>query len=374
MRCLYCGKPLPLLKKLTGGGEFCSDAHRHKYQEEYNKLALSRLLQAQTAPSETGVFPAPGGTGLRQLAAPMPPPPMGGQRALPAPSSPALSAGPPVLPPPQQGAPNKTPPTAHHQEEKLTPSPEALRAAIAPPPPRPQSDPQPDPKEAPFLVRQHEAIGPNQRAGLFKSEFDLIIAESKPQMPDHAASDVGVIPFEWESIGAAMTASHEPDPPEAPAWRHPIEIQTVAPIAPSVAAFPVEPFPAKLIRPLQPEVPLGARYPQSVRPKLNFAPEKCAFRVLPGELRLSAARDWELNLTAPDWRPHFVTIAAPAPPPPVVRVGKSSAPPAPVASPVKSIEKPAQAQETKRSVEVFIDFSALGIFDDAPEQVRTGRR
>src|SRR5437763_9548586 len=46
MRCLYCGKELALFKRLTGGGEFCSDAHRQKYQEEYNQLALSRLLQA----------------------------------------------------------------------------------------------------------------------------------------------------------------------------------------------------------------------------------------------------------------------------------------------------------------------------------------
>src|SRR5450432_777779 len=53
MRCLYCGKQLPLLKKLTGGGEFCSEAHRQKYQEEYNKLALSRLLQTQHADSDT---------------------------------------------------------------------------------------------------------------------------------------------------------------------------------------------------------------------------------------------------------------------------------------------------------------------------------
>ena len=52
MRCLYCGKQLPLLKKLTGGGEFCSEAHRQKYQEEYNKLALSRLLQTQNADSD----------------------------------------------------------------------------------------------------------------------------------------------------------------------------------------------------------------------------------------------------------------------------------------------------------------------------------
>lgn len=52
MRCLYCGKQLALLRRLTGGGEFCSDAHKQSYQEEYNRLALSRLLQAQSKPGE----------------------------------------------------------------------------------------------------------------------------------------------------------------------------------------------------------------------------------------------------------------------------------------------------------------------------------
>ncbi len=47
MRCLYCGKELALLKRLRGGGDFCSVAHKQSYQEEYNRLALSRLLQAQ---------------------------------------------------------------------------------------------------------------------------------------------------------------------------------------------------------------------------------------------------------------------------------------------------------------------------------------
>jgi hypothetical protein len=47
MRCLYCGKELALLKRWTGGGEFCSDVHRQRYQEEYNQLALNRLLQAK---------------------------------------------------------------------------------------------------------------------------------------------------------------------------------------------------------------------------------------------------------------------------------------------------------------------------------------
>jgi hypothetical protein len=47
MGCRYCGKELALLKRLTGGGEFCSEAHKRSYQDEYNRLALSRLLQAQ---------------------------------------------------------------------------------------------------------------------------------------------------------------------------------------------------------------------------------------------------------------------------------------------------------------------------------------
>ena len=58
MRCLYCGKELALLKRLRGGGDFCSDAHKQSYQEEYNRLALSRLLQAQKKGKQTGSSPA----------------------------------------------------------------------------------------------------------------------------------------------------------------------------------------------------------------------------------------------------------------------------------------------------------------------------
>ena len=46
-------KELALLKRLRGGGDFCSDAHKHSYQEEYNRLALSRLLQAQKKGQQT---------------------------------------------------------------------------------------------------------------------------------------------------------------------------------------------------------------------------------------------------------------------------------------------------------------------------------
>jgi len=65
MRCLYCGRELALLKRLTGNGEFCSDQHKQSYHDEYNRLALSRLLQAQTKTDEvrakTGK-PEPAGT------------------------------------------------------------------------------------------------------------------------------------------------------------------------------------------------------------------------------------------------------------------------------------------------------------------------
>src|SRR5258708_1761733 len=47
MLCLYCDRPLALLKRLTGDGEFCSKEHRRIYQEEHNQLALARVLDAQ---------------------------------------------------------------------------------------------------------------------------------------------------------------------------------------------------------------------------------------------------------------------------------------------------------------------------------------
>jgi hypothetical protein len=47
MHCLYCDRPLALLKRLTGDGEFCSKEHRKIYQREHSQLALARLLDAQ---------------------------------------------------------------------------------------------------------------------------------------------------------------------------------------------------------------------------------------------------------------------------------------------------------------------------------------
>ncbi|MBI3682294.1 MAG: hypothetical protein HY235_18095 [Acidobacteria bacterium] len=46
MRCLYCGKRLALLRKLTDS-DFCSSLHRRLYQQEQEKMALARLVEGQ---------------------------------------------------------------------------------------------------------------------------------------------------------------------------------------------------------------------------------------------------------------------------------------------------------------------------------------
>ena len=44
--CRHCGKPLPFLQRFSGDEDFCSKTHRQNYQEEYNRLALGRLVTA----------------------------------------------------------------------------------------------------------------------------------------------------------------------------------------------------------------------------------------------------------------------------------------------------------------------------------------
>ncbi len=54
MHCLYCDRPLALLKRLTGDGEFCSKEHRKIYQREHSQLALARLLEGKQAGAGIG--------------------------------------------------------------------------------------------------------------------------------------------------------------------------------------------------------------------------------------------------------------------------------------------------------------------------------
>src|ERR1700722_4417708 len=104
MRCLYCGKQLALLKRLTGSGEFCSDAHKQSYQEEYNRLALSRLLQAQSKPGEIKTTAPKAPAPSEGLGQPLPPG-ASRRRALPASSPPPAPARPRELPEPVMSAP-----------------------------------------------------------------------------------------------------------------------------------------------------------------------------------------------------------------------------------------------------------------------------
>jgi hypothetical protein len=46
MRCLHCGTELPVFKRLSGQ-EFCSEDHRERYHQRYDRLALDRLRDAQ---------------------------------------------------------------------------------------------------------------------------------------------------------------------------------------------------------------------------------------------------------------------------------------------------------------------------------------
>ncbi len=76
MQCLFCGKELALLKRLRGGGEFCSEAHRKEYQDQYEQLALARLMQAKppTEPAAPLNAPDPRLESSRVEEAPVPAP------------------------------------------------------------------------------------------------------------------------------------------------------------------------------------------------------------------------------------------------------------------------------------------------------------
>src|SRR5260370_7956450 len=108
MRCLPCGKALPLLKRLSGG-EFCSEAHRREYQQEYSELALTRLLQAMPPGPEAEQTSAkslgPAGAPEKPLTLSAPAP--NGRSPAPAPAP----VTPPPLPPPQPATPHSPLPT-----------------------------------------------------------------------------------------------------------------------------------------------------------------------------------------------------------------------------------------------------------------------
>ncbi len=70
MVCLYCGKKLTMVKKLTAE-DFCSVAHRQAYNGEQEKLAVARLVDQQMRMG-TGRKPA---AQVRPISKPLPPQP-----------------------------------------------------------------------------------------------------------------------------------------------------------------------------------------------------------------------------------------------------------------------------------------------------------
>jgi hypothetical protein len=225
MRCLYCGKGLALLKRLRGGGEFCSDAHRLKYQEEYNQLALSRLLQAhppdEAAKSNEPLKPqssAPNGlnglearTGSSDLK----------PGSLPHRSAPALS---PVSSPASSGVSSgvssepgvsrqvkstpMAPATATAEREPVTRTPEPVRKLE---PAEFAKGVQPIAAQA-----QPEVAAPAPMVG-FVAELPLPQqAETRALM--EVALEFAVVVRPEPPSHDALVAPHEPAADEAPAW------------------------------------------------------------------------------------------------------------------------------------------------------------
>jgi hypothetical protein len=106
MRCLQCGKNIPLFKRLAES-EFCSEAHRREYQQEYSELALGRLLQSKPAEAQVQQVKPPPLTTASAPAVDEPPAVIGPTRmdgaAATKPSAPPASA--------EKARPATTPPT-----------------------------------------------------------------------------------------------------------------------------------------------------------------------------------------------------------------------------------------------------------------------
>jgi hypothetical protein len=144
---------------------------------------------------------------------------------------------------------------------------------------------------------------------------------------------------------------------------HPIAVRAPGePLPYQAALFSTDLFGAKPLYPVLRDVSPAARLPLSVRPKINLPIEKEVVRVVPGQLRLSTVRDWELNLHAPEWRPHFTAIGAPPPPTPSPVAAEPAAAASTPVSAGELVPAPTPIHPA-HSVEVFVDLSALGIFE-----------
>lgn len=171
MRCLYCGKELALFKKLTGGGEFCSEEHRQRYHDEYNRLALSRLLQAPVLEPD-----AASTTTLRQRENAPAPLTVGGRRLIESRPEPAMA----------------------EVAASTAPEPAVAEVAVEPAPPAGFV-------ASPALAAQGSAVRPRA------AEFRL---ESRPETRDVARPELRI---EMTPSLEGLLGSPEPDPGPEPA-------------------------------------------------------------------------------------------------------------------------------------------------------------
>lgn len=243
-----------MLKKLTGGGEFCSDAHRNKYQEEYNKLALSRLLQAQAPNTSASGNLSP--RALRQL--PPPAPRAGAPRALPPPGAPPVaetkkgafgglfsSRKPAAIEAPAASAPAAAAPP-------VLPAPTASESAAPPPPkssiwktfvrterPAPPPPPEPDPVEASFLLTRVEVRKPLGKTLMAPIVIDPVFPEdvSSPAGASAAVSLVEPVPFAWDEAFLQYCCDSEVEvgPEEVDAVSAAVEVESAGTEAEAIA-------------------------------------------------------------------------------------------------------------------------------------------
>ena len=197
MRCLQCGKDLPLLKRMAGS-EFCSDAHRREYQKEYSDLALGRLLQSKPPGLENSAGFTGAPSPLVQPAATnghSAPPPSVTVPAAPKPEP--LVAVSKSAPPSMAGSTAESTRSASPTGAKKTEARPAITLPPAPPPPTKKAEADP----AIAKVARVDKPAPANVPLLIPRTLAFAEARSqKPSAPLHRASVVGAALLEASAI------------------------------------------------------------------------------------------------------------------------------------------------------------------------------
>src|ERR1700676_5116465 len=166
MRCLQCGKEVPMFKRLAGS-EFCSEAHRREYKEEYSQLALGRLLQSKPPETEekAGVK---AGTMVTAFVEEKPP-----ARPVAKAPIPVVSKAAPIMMPPVQTKPTAT--FSAKKVDSVSTRPQAEPAATK----KTAADPA---IAAPMRVQKPAPAG-QQLAVVVTAELDRTLASLQPDRP-----------------------------------------------------------------------------------------------------------------------------------------------------------------------------------------------